>query len=90
MVKVTNSSIRLFLVKSIQDIEKTIGLEEIDSEETIVNMALAYLFNTFDICLALDTSEIITDRDKFLSDLNEVKTFLENANGEEIEEFLKK
>ena len=90
MVKVTNAGIKLFLVKAIQDIEKTVGLAEIDSEEIIVNMALAYLFNSFDIGLALDTSEIITDRNKILSDLDEVRKFLENADLNEVEQFLEK
>lgn len=52
-----DKSIKNFLISAIQEIEKAVGLEEIDSEETVVNMALVFLYNNFDIGLALDSSE---------------------------------
>lgn len=70
-------SIKNFLISAIQEIEKKVGLEEIDSEETVVNMALVYLFNNFDIGLALDSSEILKDRTKFLIDLEAVAKAIE-------------
>lgn len=70
-------SIKNFLISAIQEIEKKVGLEEIDSEETVVNMALVFLFNNFDIGLALDSSEILKDRTKFLNDLEAVAKAIE-------------
>lgn len=90
MVKVTNEGIRIFLISAIQDIEKTIGLEKIDAEEQLINMALVFLFNAFDIGLALDYEEIIKDRNKILSDLNVVADFLEKADLNEVNEFLER
>ena len=90
MVKVTNSGIRLFLISAIQDIEKAVGLEKVDNEEQLINMALVFLFNDFDIGLALDHEEIIKDRNKILSDLNEVAKFLEEADLNKLNEFLER
>lgn len=73
------NDVKAFLITAIQDIEKNIGLT-VDSEETVVNMALVYLYNTFEIGLALDSSEIVKDREKFLNDLTTVEEFIK-TNG---------
>ena len=40
-------------------------------------MGLVFLYNNFDIGLALDSSEIIKDRTKFLKDLGAVAEAIE-------------
>ena len=60
--------IKKVLINTIQAIEKEAGFKKVDSEETIVNMALVFLYNNFDVALALDSSEIMKDRKKFLKD----------------------
>ena len=71
-----SENIKKNLIVAIQEIEKTVGLEP-DSEGTIVNMALVYLFNIFDIGLALDSSEVHEHRNKLLSDLKTVVEVIE-------------
>ena len=51
--------------------------KKVDSEETIVNMALVFLYNNFDVALALDSSEILKDRTKLLKDLETVAKAIE-------------
>lgn len=75
-----SKDIKRVLIQTIQAIEKEIGLEKVDSEETIVNMALVFLYNNFDVALALDSSEIIEDRNKILKDLEVVAEAIENDN----------
>ena len=72
-----SKDIKRVLIQTIQAIEKEIGLEKVDSEETIVNMALVFLYNNFDVALALDSSEILKDRTKFLKDLEAVAEAVE-------------
>ena len=71
-------NVKNFLISNIQHIEEQVGLNA-DNGETIVNMALDYLFNTFDIGLALDSSEIIKERMLYLEDVKTVENFLEEA-----------
>ena len=73
---VKNSDVKDFLITAIQRIEEQVGLKEVDSEDQLINMGLVYLFNSFDIGLALDSAEIIKDRKKLLVDVNTVKTHL--------------
>lgn len=75
-----SGSIKKVLINTIQAIEKQAGLKKIDSEETIVNMALVFLYNNFDVALDLDSSEIIEDRNKILKDLEVVAEAIENDN----------
>lgn len=75
-----SGSIKKVLINTIQAIEKQAGIKKVDSEETIVNMALVFLYNNFDVALALDSSEIIEDRNKFLKDLEVVAEAIENDN----------
>ena len=70
-------SIKKVLIRTIQAIEKQVGLEKVDSEETIVVMALVFLYNNFDVALALDSSEILKDRTKLLNDLETVVEAIE-------------
>ena len=78
MVNISESeSIKRNLINTIQAIEKQVGLKKVDSEETIINMALVFLYNDFDIGLALDSSEILKDRKKFLKDLEIVAKAIE-------------
>ena len=72
--------IKKVLINTIQAIEKEAGFKKVDSEETIVNMALVFLYNNFDVALALDSSEIIEDRNKILKDLEVVAEAIENDN----------
>lgn len=69
--------IKKVLINTIQAIEKQAGFKKVDSEETIVNMALVFLYNNFDVALALDSSEIMKDRKKFLKDLEIVAETIE-------------
>ena len=69
--------IKKVLINTIQAIEKEAGFKKVDSEETIVNMALVFLYNNFDVALALDSSEIMKDRKKFLKDLEIVAETIE-------------
>lgn len=73
-----SGSIKKVLINTIQAIEKQAGIKKVDSEETIVNMALVFLYNNFDVALALDSSEIIEDRNKILKDLEVVVEAIEN------------
>lgn len=75
-----SESIKKVLINTIQAIEKQAGIKKVDSEETIVNMALVFLYNNFDVALALDSSEIIEDRNKILKDLEVVAEAIENDN----------
>lgn len=75
-----SGSIKKVLINTIQAIEKQAGIKKVDSEETIVNMALVFLYNNFDVALALDSSEIIEDRNKILKDLEVVAEAIENDN----------
>lgn len=85
MVNISESeSIKRNLINTIQAIEKQVGLKKVDSEETIVNMALVFLYNDFDIALALDSSEILKDRKKFLTDLEIVAKAIEKENLKEV------
>ena len=61
------------LINTIQAIEKQTGFKKVDSEETIVNMALVYLYNSFDIGLALDYEEVKSLRNKLQEDLKIVE-----------------
>ena len=72
-----SETIKTVLINTIQAIEKQVGLEKVDSEKTIVNMALVFLYNNFDVGLALDSSEILKDRKKFLKDLEIVAETIE-------------
>ena len=79
MVDISESgSIKKVLIQTIQAIEKQVGFKKVDSEETIVNMALVFLYNNFDVALALDSSEIIKDRKRFLKDLEAVAETIKN------------
>lgn len=69
--------IKKVLINTIQAIEKEAGFKKVDSEETIVNMALVFLYNNFDVALTLDSSEIMKDRKKFLKDLEIVAATIE-------------
>lgn len=73
-----SETIKTVLINTIQAIEKQVGLKKVDSEKTIVNMALVFLYNNFDVGLALDSSEILKDRKKFLKDLEIVAETIEN------------
>ena len=72
-----SKDIKRVLIQTIQAIEKEIGLEKVDSEETIDNISLVFLYNNFDVALALDSSEILKDRTKFLKDLEAVAEAVE-------------
>ena len=77
---VNNTDVKTFLISAIQTIEKGIGLEEVDTEEQLINMALVYLYHNFEIGIALDSSEVVNDRTKILSDLKTVEEFIENED----------
>ena len=54
------------LIDRLQTLEKEIGLEAIDNEETLTNMGLLSLFNNFLVLNNMDSSLVIDERTDLL------------------------